>query len=1006
MPIYVNNLSAPNDTNGQLVQVLDSTPVDNITTFYGPSGSVWKRVTENKVFRASWAIVGSADCTARLQSIFNMASVGTVLFDVQDYTINGSLSIPSGKILEFKDSGRIVGTGTITGGLIKAHWLQQCFGTGLSFSGISTVYDRMSVRWFGATGNGSTDDSPAINKLVNIIVATSAPAVRICYFPTGNYLLNSPIIAARFNSGTNKYAFISIDFIGADPMKSPATYTTQILANFTNTFAIGIQYGRNITIENIKFTGAYTLPNSFTNIDLINKQKSDWIQSGVSANRYSPYSAIVLDPFCDVASMNATSGGMANAYAGLSAYYQGSASSTGTSQVNIRQCCIQNFYIGIILSPNARSQENEMIYLDQIQLGFCYVGVASCQAQTKQNVARNIMVWLATYSVFNSIDFGSQSGGGGGTEFFIDGMNIAGGVRQILDSRSNAYSIHMSRVFAESLWKIGNVSGPVTVSIKDCQFDFMNSASNLPTPDSLITGGLAVSISDSIFRYYTGDSTTLNRPIITLSPVYFKNVTFSDYPLALSYNQSTGAQLWPSSYQSCTSIYTGGGTSSKWGDKTSGVKPLDYVFLNCFAEEGLISDSRSLNKDNSLTGFGGTGWPLITSVRVEYTKSAEQLIRVFNARSGYTMDQNTGAATFNSSTDLIKYVKPGDYLFAETSSFQFLGMVKTIDATTVTLIGGQQGNPAIPSSFRVYINTVYTTNYPIACTITSGSNILTNVENLHTANAFVGNRFDHPFLQGLFLQSYDLAAKTITLSGAATGTCSHATLNNGQPTITYTSIYPPMFYNDCPPELSYLIGGAIWEVNGANDLYPASKYVIKNTTVPGSTLHKLEYNTLDGSPHKCTIATLRTYYGLSSMAYYVTDLTKQGAFYYDATDTSTSDDGVNTIVGAGSPGARFKRVSATLASDAFVTLASSQAISSSMKNVLVKSSSPAAAQVYTLDPVALAGITITIVKADNDGFNVTATPISGTIAGDPNRVLSTQYQFIKIKSDGVNFYDV
>src|SRR5215472_7342633 len=45
----------------------------------------------------------------------------------------------------------------------------------------------VSVRWFGAKGNGTADDTPAIN---NTIAACAAAGGGVAYLPTGTYLVS------------------------------------------------------------------------------------------------------------------------------------------------------------------------------------------------------------------------------------------------------------------------------------------------------------------------------------------------------------------------------------------------------------------------------------------------------------------------------------------------------------------------------------------------------------------------------------------------------------------------------------------------------------------------------------------------------------------------------------------------------------------------------------------------------------------------------------------------
>lgn len=74
-----------------------------------------------------------------------------------------------------------------------------------------------------------------------------------------------------------------------------------------------------------------------------------------------------------------------------------------------------------------------------------------------------------------------------------------------------------------------------------------------------------------------------------------------------------------------------------------------------------------------------------------------------------------------------------------------------------------------------------------------------------------------------------------------------------------------------------------------------------------------------------------------------------------------------------------------------------------VKSAITLANATAAAFALTLPAVA-AGLTFWIKKTDSSANTVTITPASGTIDGATNYVLSTQYQFVHLTSDGTNWY--
>ena len=146
--------------------------------------------------------------------------------------------------------------------------------------------DFVSVKDFGAKGDGLTDDTEAINRaLYEIYCRTSAPAARkILWFPAGRYIvsdgINVPNNAILRGEGTNNtliiqtadpsyvsYVFTTADSkqqIGAQIGYNGATLPSDILiADMglrSNADGVWLTFGSKITFERISFIGNENLP--------------------------------------------------------------------------------------------------------------------------------------------------------------------------------------------------------------------------------------------------------------------------------------------------------------------------------------------------------------------------------------------------------------------------------------------------------------------------------------------------------------------------------------------------------------------------------------------------------------------------------------------------------------------------------------------------------------------------------------------------------------------------
>ena len=115
-----------------------------------------------------------------------MESTNVVYVISYAYTISGSVTVPAGCALEFAggsiNGGTLVLNGTYLYGNIK-------FGTGITISG-TLKNDTIYPEWWGAVGDGITDDTAAFTAMANFI--TAMDGYRISILPK-TYLISSSI---------------------------------------------------------------------------------------------------------------------------------------------------------------------------------------------------------------------------------------------------------------------------------------------------------------------------------------------------------------------------------------------------------------------------------------------------------------------------------------------------------------------------------------------------------------------------------------------------------------------------------------------------------------------------------------------------------------------------------------------------------------------------------------------------------------------------------------------
>lgn len=354
----------------------------------------------------------------------------------------------------------------------------------ISFSSSAQI----NVRSLGAVGNGVVDDYAAIQKAIDSAVKTHGKV----YLPKGRYKISKPLLVYYWDG--KKYAGCSIELYG-DSRMWDMNNNTVILPDFKDCFAIGLQTNKGTIIRGIEIRGkykhAYDLKKHY--LTELNDYNAD---PTCRDSRYSPYAGIVIDPFSHFIPSD---GG----YPGLSQFYRGAnAGRAGSTGVRIEDVTVDKFVIGFIVSPNGYTLNGEIITWQNIRLGDCKIGFVGCQAQEKENRIINLGAWGYTHTLFAWGIYGAGQPG----HYIIDGVNVAGFVRQLVYRPSQDwFPLNMTNVFAERLFTVGIWNGFSGDSFTNSTVDFMDlkEVPAYPNAHIMATGNTrGVSLSNVILMYY------------------------------------------------------------------------------------------------------------------------------------------------------------------------------------------------------------------------------------------------------------------------------------------------------------------------------------------------------------------------------------------------------------------------------------------------------------------------------------------------------------------------
>ncbi|MEJ0079788.1 MAG: hypothetical protein WDM78_02220 [Puia sp.] len=164
--------------------------------------------------------------------------------------------------------------------------------------------------------------------------------------------------------------------------------------------------------------------------------------------RYAPYAGISIDP-------NAVGG------------------TAGTSDVTINNCSIVKWMVGIMLTANGQTLNDEMINVLDDEIDVCRVAIAIGQDQSKTINIKGLKVWNSTHTVLDGVTYGRGKGGG---SVFCENWNIAGNCNELFNLNTDRFPLSCKDIYSESLFRIGYVGFGVGANFINAQIDFFNGA--------------------------------------------------------------------------------------------------------------------------------------------------------------------------------------------------------------------------------------------------------------------------------------------------------------------------------------------------------------------------------------------------------------------------------------------------------------------------------------------------------------------------------------------------
>jgi hypothetical protein len=529
----------PNNTGGVMYEDAAAT-VDNV--FVVLSGGKKYRRQPDGIFRSSWVVglTSIGDKTSQMQAIYNHASVTEVVFDSGDVTINGTLTVPAGKKTSFRNNGKLVGSGTLNLKIINADLDQWIFSTTLTvrFTAVSNSANVFSGKWFGAKGDASVNDAPALQKAIDTVIANNLSCKKIT-IPQGNYITYAPLIGYKYDTSNpdpafHRYNQFTIDIRGEYEHSGTSGTGTRILFGSNNTFAIGLQQGKRCKITNLSIEGAFA-PSFTSDFDFFSRPIATYADGVRRDTVHSPHCGIVVDPFGNRPSVSGKPY-FGDEYPGYESWYRGGVNGAGIQAgctgTRIEDCYVSGFVVGVGHSLNGETKNAEISQIIDCQFAVSKVAIAGGQDQEKCNQAIGIMCWQQIHTVFATGLYGHQTPG----NWYVEKLNIAGTVQQLsYNNGQGYYATYYKDIFAERLGRIGYIGTVLGSRVSDSTFDLATPAEAAGYYDYAIDGN-NTTYQNCIIRYY-GPAI----PVAIKGLNHFKGCYFDQPPYVYDHEHGFGS---------------------------------------------------------------------------------------------------------------------------------------------------------------------------------------------------------------------------------------------------------------------------------------------------------------------------------------------------------------------------------------------------------------------------------------------------------------------------------
>lgn len=659
----------------------------------------------------------------------------------------GSINITTGNTLTFSSS-------------ITADPRSYIFTGAGDYDFDSKAVHALYPYWYGAKGDNSNDDTDEIQKCVDDAIESSVSFVR---FLSGYHLITKGILV---RNGSNT---VTITIEGKS--NYDGSVGTSIFCNHNDNFAFGIQGARSCVIRDMYIAGLGRSYNP-TITQVISNTKAQWATQYGRDDRYSPFSAVVVDPF----KTTAPSGG---GYPGFSAQY--SNSHALSSQVVLERVVMRYFVVGSMISPSGANGNGAEITYRNCTFDRCEYGLSLGNTQSRSIEVVNCF-FASNSACMDGLTFGGQQ---------APVPNVIGGqfgaCKDIFRFSAGQGDFKITSIYCESVYRLGRFTGNngATINLTNCEIKFATSSeTSLPDAASVLDApNMKVVMTGGSLWYSTYRPVEMNVKHLLARGVYLNRMILNN-----PNGNSNDSRI---TYEGCQ--IDGYGSQFFQSQVEQSVFGLDYQRAYGFMDvAGTQSAYYELGTNNRNTAVWSN-----QNDSEDHTALIEGSVTV-------TVDTVARTATFTCTRP--ERYRIGDILFVYNNNSTStpsgtikacsFGIVTSIVSTTITCSHIPSG--IVSGTYGIYLwkETIFTGTF--LGNITSGSNkVVITSKNTHGPTLAqvwpVGTRVyaksNQAWNSGLYTGLYvtSVTADTLFLSGNAGSTVSNLEIMSADMACTYYS---------------------------------------------------------------------------------------------------------------------------------------------------------------------------------------------------------------------------